>query len=265
MSDSQPEYAPRAIFHGDRRIKFLGTFFDLIPLDEILVQLRLRTDKDFFSYVVTPNVDHIIRLDRQAELQPIYRSAWMSWCDSHPIRRLARMLDIPMPHLNGTNVTECVFASVLQPGDSLLAIVASQRVMEAVKHKFSSFHWVGVCPSIGFENNPSEMNSLTQFVVDHPSRFIFICVGSPRSEILAAKIAERGEAKGTAFCIGAALEFMGGIRPRAPAYMRRLELEWLYRLLTDPLRLWRRYVLSFVPLLRLFLRELLGRTRNRLF
>ena len=217
------------------------------------------------KYIVAPNVDHIVRLDRQADFQPIYGTAWMSWCDSHPIRRLARMLDISMPHLNGTNVTECVFASVLRPGDSLVAIVASQRVLDAVKHKFSSFRWVGTCPSIGFENNPNEMNSLTQFVVDHPSRFIFIGVGSPRSEILAAKIAERGEAKGTAFCIGAALEFIGGIRTRAPTYMRRLELEWLHRLLTDPARLWRRYILSFVPLLRLFLRELFSRSRNRLF
>ena len=152
-----------------------------------------------------------------------------------------------MPHLNGTNIMERLFSSVLRRGDPLVAIVASQGVRDALKEKFSSFRWVGTCPSIGFEDDPNEIASLVQFVVDHPSRFIFIGVGSPRSEILAAKIAERGEAKGTAFCIGAALEFIGGIRTRAPTCVRWLELEWSHRLITDPARLWRRYILSFAP------------------
>jgi exopolysaccharide biosynthesis WecB/TagA/CpsF family protein len=228
-----------------------------------LARLAQRTEQDSFQYVVTPNVDHIVRLEQRPDLLPIYRDAWMTWCDSHPVRRLAQILGTPMPHLNGTNVMECVFASVLQPGDKLLAIVANEGILDALKRKFPSYHWSGICPSVGFENDVGAMASLVQYVVEHPARFIFIGVGAPRSEILASKILERRDAKGTAFCIGAALEFITGVKTRAPAFLRRLELEWLHRLVSEPSRLWRRYLLSFLPLLSLFLRELKYRGRDQ--
>ena len=265
MFDSVPAARltlPPASGPDSERIQFLGAYFDLLPIEGVLARLRDRTADDPFEYVVTPNVDHIVRLDRRADLIPIYRGAWMAWCDSHPVRRLARMLGIPMPHLNGTNVMERVFASVLDPGDSLLAFVANEGVLAALERKFPQYHWSGTSPPAGFENDPAVMAALVELVVRHPSRFVFIGVGAPRSEILAARIAECGRARGTAFCIGAALEFMTGLKARAPSYLRRFELEWLHRLLSEPARLWRRYILSFLPLIRLFLHELVRRSRK---
>jgi N-acetylglucosaminyldiphosphoundecaprenol N-acetyl-beta-D-mannosaminyltransferase len=245
------------------RIKFLGVYFDQIDLDDVLEKLRRRTHRDTFQYVVTPNVDHVVTIDRRPELLPIYGDAWMSWNDSHPVRRLARFLGISLPHLNGTNVIEAIFASVINVGDSLMAFAASDDVIDKLRARFPSCNWSGLSPPVGFEQDPATLSALVRYVHDNPSRFIFIGISAVPAALLASEIKSQGNATGTAFCVGASLEFITGAKARAPAYVRQFELEWLHRLLTEPRRLWKRYIFSFVPLTRLFLAELAYRKQAK--
>jgi exopolysaccharide biosynthesis WecB/TagA/CpsF family protein len=67
-------------------------------------------------------------------------------------------------------------------------------------------------------------------------------VGSPQQELVARALQERGRARGLALCVGASLDFIGGIEQRAPLWMQRASLEWLYRLLQNPRRLAGRYL-----------------------
>jgi exopolysaccharide biosynthesis WecB/TagA/CpsF family protein len=92
--------------------------------------------------------------------------------------------------------------------------------------------------------NPRARTSAAEFISDQKVRFSFICVGSPQQEMIAVEAAKLGTASGMAFCIGAALEFITGQTKRAPVLARRLGLEWAHRLLTDPRRLWRRYLVE---------------------
>ena len=73
---------------------------------------------------------------------------------------------------------------------------------------------------------------------------LFFAIGAPQSEIVFAEILERGQARGVALCIGASLEFLTGAKTRAPLWMQRAGLEWLFRLGTEPRRLWRRYLVE---------------------
>jgi len=97
------------------------------------------------------------------------------------------------------------------------------------------------------------------FVLAHPARFVFLAVGSPQQEVLAAAITATGRATGTALCIGASLEFLTGVSRRAPAWMQRAGLEWLFRLGSDPHRLARRYLLNSPTVFRLLLAARFGR------
>lgn len=244
----------------DRR-DFLQVPFDMAGIDEVLASLRQRRDGDPFAYVVTPNVDHVVRLARRPDLMPAYRGAWMSWCDSNPLRALARLVGLPMPHLNGTDVMMRVFADVLRPGDRLVCITADDALIGELRQRFPQYDFVGYSPPFGFENDPEQMAACMRFIRDNPGRFVFIGVGSPRSEQLAHAVARDGGATGTAFCIGAALEFIVGRKARAPRAMQRLGLEWLHRMATEPRRLWRRYAFSVAPLCMLFAREVLTRRK----
>jgi exopolysaccharide biosynthesis WecB/TagA/CpsF family protein len=88
---------------------------------------------------------------------------------------------------------------------------------------------------------------------------VFLAVGSPRQEALAAAIRATGCATGTGLCIGASLEFIAGAQRRAPVWMQRAGLEWLHRLGCDPKRLVRRYLMDCPAIVPLLLRERLAR------
>ena len=100
------------------------------------------------------------------------------------------------------------------------------------------------------------MTQAVEFVLAHPARFVFLAVGSPRQEILAAAIHATGRATGVGLCIGASLEFVAGHVPRAPLWMQRSGLEWLHRLAREPRRLAGRYLRDCPTVLALLLREL---------
>lgn len=232
--------------------RFLGARFDLVPVEGVLAALKARRAGQPFAYVVTPNVDHVVRLSRQPGLRPAYDGAWMSWNDSHPIRRLGRFVGLALPHLNGTDVMERVFAEVLAPGDRLAVVGSDTALIEDLARQFPAYEWLGHVPPQGFGADPVALAAATRFVATAGARFVFLGVGSPAQERLAERVAGEPGATGTAFCIGASLEFITGRKDRAPQAMQALGLEWLFRLSREPRRLWRRYVLTALPLLGLF-------------
>jgi len=98
-----------------------------------------------------------------------------------------------------------------------------------------------------------------EFVLTHPTRLVFLAVGSPRQERLAAALAASGRATGTALCIGASLAFLAGADRRAPTWMQQRGLEWAYRLTRAPGRMTRRYLVDSPRVIPMLLRERAGR------
>ena len=85
---------------------------------------------------------------------------------------------------------------------------------------------------------------------------MLLAIGSPQQELFAQALLRRGRCWGVALCIGAGLEFLVGARRRAPVPVQRLGLEWAYRLLSEPRRMWRRYLVDGPRILPLFLADL---------
>ena len=175
----------------DSRVHFLGVSFDLLPLEDVLARLRGRTVSNSFEYVRHPQCRS--RCSNSTSAPISCRSIGTLGCRGGATaagcapRTHAGYPDAALGR--GTNVMERVFASVLRPGDPLLAFVANGGVLESLERIFPQYHWTGTCPPVGFESEPGALAALVQFAVDHPSRFVFIGVGAPRSEILAARIA----------------------------------------------------------------------------
>jgi len=107
---------------------------------------------------------------------------------------------------------------------------------------------------MGFIHDPQAVEDCLSFVEAHsPFRYCLLAVGSPQQEMLAHELQRRGIARGLALCIGASINFLTGSERRAPHWMQRCGLEWLYRLLQNPARLAYRYLVRgprIFPLLR---------------
>jgi exopolysaccharide biosynthesis WecB/TagA/CpsF family protein len=212
-----------------------------------------------FRYVVTPNADHLVRLARRPLLVRAYEDAWLRLLDSRVVAGAARLLGLAVPCVApGSDLTAALLAAHLVAGERVTIIGLRPAWLPVLVRRYGLAEVAHYDPPMGFENDPEAFRMAIRFVVAHPARFIFLAVGSPRQEMLAAAIAATGQASGVGLCIGAGLDFLSGALPRAPGWMRRSGLEWLHRLACDPRRLARRYLVEDPAVFALLVREWRG-------
>ena len=237
-------------------VSLLGLKFDDLTVAQAASTIAERPADAPFSYVVTPNADHLVRLNREPRLRTAYRGARLCLLDSRVVSRLARALGLAVPEVaTGSDLTVELLARHLQPGERITIVGLSPVWMPALVARCGLAPPAHCNPPMGFERDPAAIEAIIAFVRANPARFVFLAVGSPRQECLAAAIAEAGGATGTGLCIGASLEFLAGARRRAPLVMRQAGLEWLFRLAGDPRRLFRRYLIDSPVVVSLLLKQ----------
>lgn len=230
------------------RENFLDVTFDVLPSDLLISRIEEIRSGDPYRYLVTPNVDHVVRLHRAGAqvpgLQEAYRNADFCICDSKVLALLARWRGLHLPVVPGSDLTAALFDRAIHDGDRIAIIGGDTALLNQLQRAFPGIEFVQHCPPMGLLHDPVARSEAAQFIADARARFSFICVGSPQQELIAAQAAKLGTVTGMAFCVGAALEFITGQTKRAPRFARRLGLEWAHRLLTNPRRLWRRYLIE---------------------
>lgn len=237
--------------------RFLGLDFALLNVAGAVGCLAARPPGAAFGYVVTPNADHLVRLARRPELAPLYAGAALRMLDSRVVARLAGTLGLaPPPVVTGSDLTAALFASgIIGPGETLTVLGAPAAAVAALRRRFGLAAVAHHDPPMGFDADPAALEAALAFLEAHPARFTLLCVGSPRQEAVAARLAQRGRARGLGLCVGASLLFLAGLERRAPSLVQRAGLEWAWRLAGDPRRLARRYLVDDPAVLRLLWQE----------
>jgi N-acetylglucosaminyldiphosphoundecaprenol N-acetyl-beta-D-mannosaminyltransferase len=225
-----------------RTVRLLGLDFADLRVEEAVRWVLDRSAGEQFEFVVTPNADHLVRLARDPALAAIYRDAALRLLDSRVVARAARAIGLAAPRVvPGSDLAAMLLP--LLPADERVTIVGLRPAwLPALIERTGIAPRAHLDPPMGFDADPGSMQAAVRFVLNHPARLIFLAVGSPRQERLAAAVKATGRASGLALCIGSALEFAAGVVPRAPCWMQAAGFEWLYRLGHDPGRLTRRYL-----------------------
>ncbi len=226
--------------------RLLDIRFDSLDTSGAAELLADRDPAAAFAYLVTPNVDHFLRLvdSKGPELRAIYEKAWISTCDSRVLRLLARWRGVELGLAPGSDIVATLFNEVITADTPITLIGGSEEMAAILRDRRGMKRLAHHNPPMGFIRDPAAVQECEDFVAAHPARFILLCLGSPQQEMLASRIAASGRASGVGLCIGAAVEFVTGAKQRAPLWMQRANLEWLHRLLSEPRRLWRRYLVE---------------------
>jgi len=228
-----------------RSYEFLGAKFHPLDPMQTLGRAKWVTDETPFRYIVTPNVDHIVRLTKEPEVfKPLYEAAWLSVCDSRILELMANASDIPLKAVPGSDLTQQIFENILSEDDSITVIGADKEIIEIIKTKYNVGNVFHHEPPMGLRKNPEAVAECAQFIKDHPARYVFICVGSPQQEMVAKAATELDGTVGLGLCVGASLDFLAGRTKRAPKWVQQARMEWLFRLMSEPKRLWRRYLIE---------------------
>lgn len=226
---------------------FLGIAFDPLDMAAAEAWLAARPADAPFAFVVTPNVDHVVKLDAappDAEIRAAYHAAALRLCDSRIVARLARMRGVDLPVVPGSDLTAHLVTRIAQPRDRICLVGGDAAMLADLCTLRPDLDIVQHIPPMGMLRKPDAMAEAEAFVREAQARFTLLAVAMPQQEILALRVAEAGGAVGVGLCVGASLDFLTGRKTRAPLWMRKASLEWLHRLLSEPGRLWRRYLVE---------------------
>ena len=243
-----------------RTYEFVGAIFDPLSPMQTLSRAKWMTVNHGFRYIVTPNVDHVVRLWKEPDIYlPLYEASWLSVCDSRILELLAGLSGLPLKAVPGSDLTQQLFENVIQKDEAITVIGADAEIVESLRKLYGIRTINHYEPPFGLRHKPDEVEKCAEFIAENPARYIFICVGSPQQEMVAKACLDRGDCVGLGLCVGASLEFLTGRTKRAPKWMQQSRLEWLFRLASEPGRLWKRYLIEGPKIFWLWLRWSFGK------
>jgi len=198
-----------------------------------------------FAYVVTPNVDHLIRFCDDESFRALYAEAGFILNDSRLLSRVVSVAKgIQLRVCTGSDLTEELFAKVAREDDRIVLVGSTAEQASQLAHRYGLRSLRHIQPSMGFINDPVAVDACLRFIeAQSPFRFCFLALGCPQQELLAQMLRERGVARGLTLCIGASIDYLTKAERRAPRWMQRAAMEWLFRLLQNPGHLAKRYLI----------------------
>ncbi len=236
---------------------FLGLDFVNASYPEIAEELDRLSRTGRFALVATPNVDHVVMLNTkpQDDIVKRFRSATadaaLLACDSRVLQALASVRGVELAIATGSDLTAYLFQHGYLDGRNVALIGGDAAMSGELARRFPAIRLEQHIPPMGILQNGAAIQDIEKFVVRGSFDYIFFAIGAPRSEIIAHRCLHSAGATGVALCIGASIEFLLGRKARAPRWIQSLRMEWAFRLLSEPRRLWRRYLVSGPKILRI--------------
>lgn len=240
------------------RIKFLNTYIDSLTMQEAVNEAEKLIEKPGCSYIVTPNLDHIVMLETDKEFAEIYSNADLILADGKPLIWISKLLKKPIKEkISGSDFFPRMCNMCAEKGYSIFILGAAEGVAdkaaENLSNKFKGLKIAGTySPPFGFEKNEKELEKIYRIVKGTSPDVLAVSLGSPKGEkFLYRRLAEYGVSLGIS--IGATIDFEAGNVKRAPKWMSENGLEWLFRITQDPKRLIKRYwndAVKIIPIIR---------------
>lgn len=238
------------------RMKFMNTEIDNITMDEALDKIDELILENKNAYVVTPNVDHIIKLENGGEFCDVYENANLILTDGKPLIWISKLYKTPIKEkISGSDLFPKVCELAAKKGYRMYFLGAAEGVAsnaaEILMKKNPGLQVVGTySPPIGFENDENEMNKIINQIREVKPHILILGLGSPKQELFILHNKDKLEVP-ISLGLGASLDFEAGRIKRAPAWMSNLGLEWLFRFFHEPKRLFKRYFIDDMKILKL--------------
>ena len=215
------------------------------------------------AYVITPNAQHIVLLEKERHLQEVYDNADLVIPDGISLLIAARLYGRSLQQrVAGVDIFKelCglaakadlrVFLLGGRPGSADLAAAVLKR--DHPDMKYSTY-----CPPLGFQHSEHGLRRTADAIAAARPHILFVALGAPKQEYW---IYEHGLRLSVPVCIGVggSFEIVGGVVARAPMWAQNIGCEWLYRLCREPRRMWRRYLIGNMEFASIVLRQRIRR------
>ena len=246
------------------RINICGVEIDRYNFDQVLERIVNHAVAGRSpEYVVTPNAMHILSLQTDPPFRKIYRQAFLVVPDGVSLLWSAKFLNTPLNgRVNGTDLFEQLCAAAAEKGLKVFLLGGREGAADAAREILEARHpdlkIVGThCPPYGFESQPAALALINAKIQAANPDLLFVGLGAPKQEKwIAANYQEL--AVPISVGIGVSFELVANMVSRAPIWMQKTGLEWLFRLIVEPGRLWKRYLIGNPLFVLLVLKQRLG-------
>ena len=219
------------------------------------------------SYVVTPNVDHIVKLQKDEDFKKIYNQANLVLADGMPLIWASHFLKCPLieritgsdlfPHLCEISAVKGYKIFLLGGRDG-----AAEGAKQNLEKKYPGIRIVDTyCPYFGFESDIHENQKIVERIKAASPDLLFVGLGAPKGEKWIYRYKDLYQAP-VSLSVGVSIEFLAGMVKRAPVWMQKGGLEWAWRLMMEPQKLWKRYLVDDLAFFKLILKEKLIRDKE---
>jgi len=220
------------------------------------------------AYVLTPNAQHVVLLSSDPRLRQIYREADLAVPDGASILLAAWLLGLSLPQrVAGVDLFEALCEGAARRGLRVFFLGgrpgSAELAARRLRGSYPNLNVATHCPKVGFEADSAEVERIAAKINSFQPHLLFVGFGAPKQEYW---IYEHGRHLAVSVClgIGGAFEMIGGVVPRAPKVLQQLALEWLFRLVLEPRRMWRRYLIGNSKFLAIVLNQRLARSLFRM-
>ena len=221
--------------------------------------------------VVTPNIDHLMRLQKDEEFYKLYEMSDYRVCDSRIIFLLSKLF-FPNKHLKEQITGSDFFPAFCQHHDknediSIFLLGGSESSVQIAKSKINERSSRDIVlgsysPPFGFEHSSAENQKIIDKINASKTTVIAVGVGSPKQEKWIFSNKDKLVHAKIFLAIGATIEFESGSLKRAPKWMTTCGLEWTYRMVQEPKRLIKRYLVDDIPFLWLYIKQRFNNYKN---
>ena len=244
--------------NDNRTIDFLGARINNYSLEELEEHIFKLVETKTPSHVVGVNVDQVLKINKDRYSKEIFDNATIVFTDGKPIMWMAGWLGTPIiERTTGPDLMLELCKGAALKGYRVFLLGAGPGVAkmaaDKLRNQVPSLIVTGTySPPFGFEKDDMELNKINEMLRASCSDRLFVGMGSPKQDIFIYENKDKYNIP-VSFSMGAAIDFIAGNVKRAPRWMIAIGLEWFYRVLQDPRRLWKRYFIDAWAIVPLFL------------
>jgi N-acetylglucosaminyldiphosphoundecaprenol N-acetyl-beta-D-mannosaminyltransferase len=246
-------------------VELFNIRIDNVTMAEAILRIEQLIHNNRNAYVITPNIDHIVKVQEDPLFMEIYKNADLVLADGMPLIWASRLLKKPLKEkVSGSDLFPQLCAFSVQKSYKVFFLGAAPGVVKKVakifQTKYSNLQIVGTySPTYGFERNKVENDLIVDLIKRAKPDILFVGVGTPKQEKWIYENRRRYNVP-LSLGIGASFDFVAGSIKRAPRWMQRSGLEWFYRFCKEPRRLFKRYFIDDMKFFKIFLNEIFKKT-----
>ncbi len=245
-----------------KHIRILNTHILSTTQEELLGNLKK-------GVLITPNLDHLVKLQEDREFYNLYQQAEWVVCDSKILYLASKLLKNPLPEaIPGSSFFTAFYQYHKDNPNCRIFLLGAmdgvaQKAMERINEKVGREIVVGaMSPSYGFEKKAEENELIYQTINESGANVVLVGVGAPKQEKWIFTHKDKMPGVDIWMALGATIDFEAGNIKRAPKIYQKLAMEWFYRFLKEPKRMFKRYFVDDMKFFWYYGKQLIGCYKN---